>query len=655
MKKLWKIYDLSLIYILSAIFLSGVIVSYNFVLAIIQFSLTLIYAIGKFAYHKNKREKLLHKIQTVSEELQFDKGIAFQKLTVACVAIESDGSIIWFNNKFSETFSIDKTVKKTNITEFTGEDDLQFLKAGLGYNLRVGNQYFSVYSNDIMADDEQVFLLYFYNETEYRNLEKHFNETRPSVMVTVIDNAGEIYQNFKESECASIFSLAESMIEQWAAGFGCLCRKYSNVRMMIIAEEKNLQRMIDDKFTILDKIRDLVYDSKDTDITLSIGIGRENSLLESQSSAKDALEMAEGRGGDQVVIKTGTQYDFYGGVSEGFERKNKVRTRLIASTVAKLISESDNVLIMGHRFSDFDSFGSAVGVYNIASHFGKKAKIVINTSTTLARPLVKLFCEKVGKDALVDPQKALDYVTDDTLVVVVDTHKKDFCECPELIDTSSIIVVIDHHRKSADFINNTAIFYHIPNASSACEMVTELAQYINSKDVIDKFAATALLSGIMLDTRNFILRAGVRTFEAAAFLRSKGAGTVECKRLFSSDMEIFRNRNAIIDSAEKYRDCAVSFTDEMFSNLRLATSQAADEMLNIEGVKASFVIFKSSNAVNISARSYGEINVQLIMEALGGGGHQTMAACQLKDITIQEAKSSLKDAIDNYYSNINGG
>ncbi len=655
MKKLWKIYDLSLIYILIAIFFAGVTVSYNFVLAITELVITVIYAVCKFAYHKAKREKLLYKINMVSDELQFDKGEAFQKLTIACSVIEEDGSIIWLNESFKKCFPIDENSKIANIMQITKKDDLELLKKGCGYKLQIGQQYFSVYSNEMTADDEQLYLLYFYDETEFRNIEREFLETRPSIMLTVIDNADEMYQNFKESECAAIFSHAEKMIEEWVASFGGICRKYSNVRMMIFVEEKNLQRMIEDKFTIITKIRDLVYDSKNTDITLSIGVGSESSLFESSDSAKAALEMAESRGGDQVVIKTGTQFKFYGGISEGYEKRNKVRTRLIASTMSKLISQSDNVLIMGHRFSDFDSFGSAVGVYYIASHLGKKANIVINTSTSLATPLINRFTEKNDKDVLVHPDKALSLLKNNTLVFVVDTHKKDFTECSEIIEKCSNIIVIDHHRKSADFIKGTAIFYHMPNSSSASEMVTELVQYVNGKDVIDKFAALALLSGVMLDTRNFILRAGVRTFEAAAYLRSKGASTVECKKLFSSDMEVFRNRNSIIDSAEKYKSCAISQTEEQIKNIRLVTSQAADEMLNIEGVKASFVIFKTATGVSISARSYGETNVQLIMESLGGGGHQTMSACQIADTTVEAARQALEKAIDNYYSNLNGG
>ncbi|MBR5438361.1 MAG: DHH family phosphoesterase, partial [Clostridia bacterium] len=345
-------------------------------------------------------------------------------------------------------------------------------------------------------------------------------------------------------------------------------------------------------------------------------------------------------------------YVFYGGVSAGYEKRNKVRTRLIAKSMAEIISDSDNVLVMGHRFSDFDSFGSCVGMLSIAESFSKPVHIVINEKNTLAGPLVDLFKEVRGSEKLISPVKAREKVTDNTLLIITDTHKKAFTESPELVDKVKKVMVIDHHRKSVGYMEDTVMFYHLPGSSSASEMVAEIAQYTAGEPLNGRFEATALLSGIMLDTRNFILRAGVRTFEAAAYLRSKGANTVECKKLFSNDMGLFRHRNTVIDMAQEYRSCALSFVENEFEGVRLVTSQAADEMLNIEGIKASFVVFSQDGGINISARSYGEVNVQLIMENLGGGGHQTMSACQLGDISFAQAEETLKKAIDEYYDNL---
>ncbi len=653
MKKLWKIYDLSIIYAAAALVVSGITFLFGQVIpATVGCIVTMAFIAGKYVYYKKAREKLLYKINTVSNELDFTNGKAFEKLVVPCVVIEADGTIVWFNGSFREQFSISSQTRSLNLKQLINRESLDKLVQGRGFKIRVDNMYFSIYSNDIELPDETLYLLYFFDETKLRVIEKEYYDSRPSIMLSVIDNADEIYQNFRESDCAVIFSRIEGLIDDWVTSYGGLCRKFSNARMLFFVEERALQKMINDKFNILDKIREFTFDGKSVDITLSIGVGKEENLIEANNSARQALDMAQSRGGDQVAIKHVAQYKFYGGVSAGFEKKNKVRTRLIAKTISEIINTSDNVLIMGHRFSDFDAFGSAAGMYAIASHFGKDAHIVLNRDSTLAGPLVDKFVEVKGEKAIISPEQADDFVKENSLLIVVDTHKKDFTESPELVDNIGRVMVIDHHRKSVSFIEETVLFYHMPNSSSAAEMVTELAQYIDSKPVLDSFTASALFAGIMLDTRNFVLRAGVRTFEAAAYLRSRGANTVDSKKLFSNDMEIFRQRNSIIDSARTYRECAISITPGNMENIRLITSQACDEMLNIDGVKASFVLYPIDNGVNISARSYGEMNVQLVMEALGGGGHQTMSACQLREITMSQAVEKLEKAIDKYISNL---
>ena len=485
-----------------------------------------------------------------------------------------------------------------------------------------------------------------FDETKLRLTEREYYDTRPSVLIAVLDNADELSQDFKDSESVAILSMLEQMVDDWAVSYGALCRKYATGRLLIIAEERSLQKMIADKFSILDRVRSFTYDGKQTDLTLSIGIGRENTFGDSADAARQALDMAQSRGGDQAAIRHEAQYQFYGGVSAGFESKNKAKTRLLAKTMAELINESGSVVIMGHRFADYDAIGSAVGLYTIAKHFGKKAMIAIERSNSLSEPLCKRVEERFGDQVFVSPQKALLQMNDQTLLFVVDTHKRDFTDCPALLDAAGKVIVIDHHRKSVGFIENAVVFYHSPTASSAAEMVTEIAQYIDKQPILDPVSAQALFAGIMLDTRNFVIRTGVRTFEAAAYLRSRAANTVEVKKLFSNDMDIFRKRNRIIDRAKRYAEVfAISVTEEQDANLRLITSQAADEMLNIDGIKASFVLFRLGEGINISARSYGEVNVQIIMESLGGGGHQTMAACQLGEIEMNEALEKLKNAI----------
>ena len=649
MKNIWKIYDASFPGLLIALVLGIITMYFSLILGFVEIILVLAFATWKYLYFKKKKSKLLYQVKTVSEELNFEEGKAYESLAVACSVVDEKGSIVWVNDKFIETFSLTDKDSYSNINQIVKKNSFDKILLGDGARIRVGNLYFSVFSSPINLEDEIVFLLYFFDETKLRLTEKEYYDSKPSVILTVLDNADEVYENFKESECASIFGELEQIIDGWATSYGALCRKFSNARMLIFAEERALQKMIADKFNVLDKIREYTYCDKQTDITLSMGIGKGENLIEANNSARQAIDMAQSRGGDQVAIKHEAQYKFYGGVTAGFEKKNKVRTRLVAKSISEIIKDSSNVVVMGHRFSDFDSFGAAAGVCSIARHLGKDAKICIDVKTTLASALVRMFTDD---EIIVSPENADKLIRDDTLLVVVDTHRRDFTEYPGLVDICEKVMVIDHHRKAVDFIEDTVMFYHMPNSSSACEMVAEISQYVDSRDIIDSKEATAMLSGIMLDTRNFIIRSGVRTFEAAAYLKKRGANTVECKKLFANDMNIFRHRNAIIDSAETYSNCAVSVVREEISNVRLVTSQAADEMINIDGVKASFVLYDNGDSTNISARSYGEINVQLIMESLGGGGHQTMAACQLSQKTAEEAVDLLKNAIDEYFSNI---
>lgn len=649
MKKLWNRYDTSVLAAVLGFIFVFITLYFSFWLALAELLILLILIFSKVQYTKRVKNKLAYKAKEFSRQISTKEGGVFETLTVACAIINDFGEILWLNSSFKEGFNISDDDSRVNINDILKRDCLPKVIAGRGFKVKVYKKYFSVYSNEFQSDDGKFYLLYFFDETKLRLTEKEYYDSRPSIMLSVIDNAEEIYQNFKESDCAAIFSKIEKLIDNWASSYGGLCRKFSNARMLIFIEEKGLQKMIADKFSILESVRNFTYEGTACEVTLSVGVGKEGNLLDANNSAKQALDMAQSRGGDQVAIKHEAQYKFFGGVSEGFEKRNKVRTRLIAKTITEVIKDSGNVLVMGHRFSDFDAVGSSIGISRIAKHFNIPVNIVVDKKTSLASPLIDKLVENGEEELLVSAQNARNYVNENTLLIVVDTHRQSFTDCPELLDIVDKKMVIDHHRKSVDYIKDTVVFNHMPNVSSASEMVTELIQYADTKPFLDPLGALALLSGIMLDTRNFVLRTGVGTFEAAAYLKSRNANTVMVKKLFSNDMEIFRMRNSVIDSAEKYRDCcAISVTESIMENVRLITSQAADEMLNIEGVKASFVIYKNGDSVNISARSFGEINVQLIMESLGGGGHQSMSACQIPDVSVYEAEIILEKAIDNY-------
>ena len=364
--------------------------------------------------------------------------------------------------------------------------------------------------------------------------------------------------------------------------------------------------------------------------------------------------MAQGRGGDQAAIKTVTGFEFYGGVSKGVERSNKVKARIIANQLIQLVEGSDRVYIMGHKFSDLDSVGSSVGLACAIRNLGKKADVVVDRLASLSTQLIeRLKLPDDPNPLFMAPSAAVESVTDNSLLIITDTHNPLMLESRELHSKAKQVVIIDHHRKTVNFIDNSLIFYHEPYASSASEMVTEILGYFGKAGKITALQAEALLAGIMLDTKNFTIKTGVRTFEAAAFLRKLGADTVNVKGLFANSIESYRQKAALVSNAEIYKRCAIASTTMFSPDMRLVAPQAADELLGIENVDASFVYYRSSgDEIYVSARSLGALNVQLVMEYLGGGGHQTMAGAQLKGVSVEDAGIKVKDAINQYYESI---
>ena len=395
MKKLWKIYDLSLIFIVVALLLSAVTLYFDRNLAIIEAVVIFAFAIGKFFYHKAKKEKLIYKVKTVSSELDFSEGKAFERLSVPCVVIEEDGNIIWLNDSFKNAMNIDEKSAVSNIKDIVRRDNIDKLIIGCGFRIKVENLYFSVYSSEIDLKDEKIYLLYFFDETKLRLTEKEFYDTRPSVMISVIDNADEIYQNFKESECAAIFSKIEQMIDDWATSYGALCRKFSNARMLIFVEERSLQRMIVDKFSILDKVRDYSYDGKNTDITLSVGVGKDDSLIEANNSARQALDMAQSRGGDQVAIKTNkNDFEFFGGVAKGIEKRISGAfsnfTNLPLTSKIEILSEPTKKTYI-QNYETLDLAGGILTVtYNDGTALANNHKLAANSTEKYKVKVLKI-------------------------------------------------------------------------------------------------------------------------------------------------------------------------------------------------------------------------------------------------------------------------
>ncbi len=506
-------------------------------------------------------------------------------------------------------------------------------------------RYYLISSLPYREDDAALTAYLWSDMTDLRNLEQDYAATRPCVLLIVVDNFEDLIQNAKESARLEASVAVEKLLENFISRTNGILRRMKNDRFIAVIEEQHIQQMIAGKFKILDKAREIRVDGKNT-ITFSIGVGHGASTLqESEVYAAQSLDMALGRGGDQAAVKTDSGFRFFGGVSKGVEKKSRAKTRIIAGALQDLILNSDNVFIMGHRFGDLDSVGAACGLAGAVRIMGVPVSVVVDPKKNLAPQLISMMEAEIGDHLFLSPAQAAETITEHTLLIIVDTHNKDILESERLYQLANNVVVIDHHRKNVNYVDNAVVFHHEPYASSACEMVTELLQYFKMNSMVDSCYADCLLSGIMLDTKNFVMRTGVRTFEAAAFLRKIGADTVKVKCLFSGSIESYRARTDIVGSAEIIGCHAIAIAPPDAEDVRLVAPQAADELLSIQNVDAAFVIYEINRTVSISARSLGAVNVQVIMEALGGGGHQTMAATQIPNITVQDAKIRLLQAI----------
>ena len=555
--------------------------------------------------------------------------------------VGDDNEILWYNSAFQGVFCKDVEVQGVPVSAIISRRSVQELCTSKGGNIEVGDAKFTVYANPL----DKGFMLYFFDDTRLKNIEQEYHNSRQSVAMIVLDN-DDAFDDDDEDEMNRITVQVESVLNKWAAEYNGLYRRLGRTRYMILFEERELKKIIENKFEILSKIREIK--SGDIGATVSIGVGRgETTLRKSQSAAKRALEMALGRGGDQVAILTGGEYQFFGGKSTGVERHSKVRVRVIAKSLMDAVEDCDKVIIMGHKFSDLDCMGSAIGLYGgITSSLKRDTYIAVDYETSMAKGLIDAYKTHCGMGVFLSPKEATSIATDKTLLIVVDTQSVNRIESKELLDACSQVIVIDHHRMSVDHLKNTLVFYHEPNASSASEMCVELIDSFPDVN-LKKPEAEALLSGIILDTKNFVINSGSRTFEAAAYLKKHGADTVSVRQLFADSIEIYRNKYQLVSTARIYKRCAIVIAQEEMKDIRLIASKAADELLGLKGVNASFVMFRTdSGTVNISARSYGKRNVQLIMEKLGGGGHHSMAAAQMNDISFEIAMRKLVEAID---------
>ncbi len=589
----------------------------------------------------------------ISEEIRSENKMSLYSLPMSVVIIDSQRKIIWFNKGFAKDFSHEAfygnsfdLISELPFECFTVEEGIQIQHAG---------RYYRAYANQPVEEHESdIFLIYLRDITDYVDIIQEKKLSHPVVMLIMIDSFEELFNSSLESETAHVTVQIDRLLEDFIAETTGILRKSSRDRFWAVVEERHIAKLIEGKVKLLDKAREIQVNDR-MNVTLSIGIGRTASTIaESESFAKQALEMAQCRGGDQAAIKTVTGFEFYGGVSKGIERSTKVKARIIANQLIQLVESSDRVYIMGHKFSDLDSVGSSVGLACAIRNLGHKADVVVNSLASLSTQLISRLNQPDSPDSLfLSPDNAVESITDNSLLIIMDTHNPAMLESGELHSKAKQVVIIDHHRKTVNYIDNSLIFYHEPYASSASEMVTEILGYFGEAGKITALQAEALLAGIMLDTKNFTIKTGVRTFEAAAFLRKLGADTVNVKGLFANSIENYRQKVALVSNAEIYKRCAVATTTMFSPDMRLIAPQAADELLNIENVDASFVYYRNAgDEIYVSARSLGALNVQLVMEYLGGGGHQTMAAAQLKSISLEDAEKRVKEAIDNYYDSV---
>lgn len=587
-------------------------------------------------------------VSRISTNLEQSGAEFMNFLPAPAVVIDKSGIVVWYNEFFREKVAAEQDIFGYSLLDYISVD-LDEIKKGSECLCMVNGNSYKVRSVVTKGKEEEILtVLYFSDVTDFLRLEKTFNDTRQSVLILMIDNYDDIMQNAKETEKAKTSVETEQILENFMNGTDGIIKKISDNTFIAVLEDRHLNKIIEEKFKILDVAREIKVGERNC-LTFSIGVGQgAGSLEESEKIARQCLDMALGRGGDQAVVKTENGFRFFGGVSKGVEKKSRAKTRIIANTLQDFIEKSDNIFIMGHNFGDLDSVGASTGLASAVRLLGKNSYVAVDRKKNLAVQLIEYIEDTAKADFYISPQTAVESITDSDLLIIVDTHNKDFIESRELYKKAKNIVVIDHHRKTVNFIDNAVIFHHEPYASSASEMVTELIQYFkfDGSVSIDACYAEALLSGITLDTKNFIMRTGVRTFEAAAYLRKLGADTVTVKKLFSSSIESYKRRTQIVSSADIHNRCAIASTELKSDDIRIISPQAADDLLSISGVDASFVVYRTGDIVNISARSLGSMNVQVIMERLGGGGHQTMAAVQLKDISVAEAVDMLKKAID---------
>ena len=584
--------------------------------------------------------------------------------------VETNGNVIWKSEKFVNEFEnldinmneyLSEIVRSIKLTiENSDENKQEKTRGTIDTNIKIANRMYKVLGSYVKShkihqkEQEYTTILYFIDETYLRKLEKEKQDSDICIGILMIDNYEEISQRLSSEIKPQLIAKMEKYIYDWAGKYKALIVKSDRDTFFCIMEQKYLKEAEADKFNILDEVKDI--DVPDiTQPTLSIGFSDDgDSNAEKAESARTVIDIALGRGGDQAIVKMDGRYQFFGGRTQEVEKRTRVKARIVSHALKELMTEADNVLLMGHSHGDMDSIGSSLGLYRLAKTLGKDAKIVNETTGIgLSNFLVEAKKHDEYTDCFVTKQEALDAIKPNTLLIVTDTHKKSYVEVPELLDKVNKIVVIDHHRRSTDYIENSILTFHEVYASSASELVTEILEYSQLDIDLTQIEVEALYAGIMLDTKNFTFKTGVRTFEAAAYLKKCGVDIIKVKKWFQSDLKTYQIISEIVSKSEIVNDSiAISTYENDDENANIIAAKAADELLTIGGINASFVLGKTGEKIYISGRSIGGINVQLILEKLGGGGHITLAGAQLENMSMEDAKQELINRINEYFFEI---
>ncbi|MDF2878525.1 MAG: phosphoesterase [Clostridia bacterium] len=628
----------------------------NRTLGIVSLVLFVILLVISILFKKNLEGVLKQRVIEEAQELSIIRNTMFSNARIPVAIIEHSGTIRWTNGAFLNMLEnrelIGKNIK--NILQDTKPTEFDSNQSTYEREIKIKEKEYSMCVEKFKSfqnENTVMFVLYFIDITENKTLKRRIKEQRCMVGYLCIDNFDEIMHSIEEVRRPMLTAIIDRKINLWFKEREVVISKFERDKYLLVFNKKELDSMQERKFDILDELRHIQV-GNELPVSLSIGIGYNlSSLTAAREDARAAFDLAQGRGGDQAVIKNSDKYTFYGGKTKEVEKSARVKVRIKAYAFKELLREADKVYIMGHKGIDMDCLGAAMGVYRAAAIMGKRAYIILNEPTFAIQALYDRIMESNEyEDLFISHDTAQAEIKKDTLLVIVDVHRTSYLEYPDILKMADKVVVFDHHRRSTDFIEDAVLTYLEPYISSTCEMIAEILNYLTDKIKLTPIEADALLAGITIDTKNFVFKAGVRTFEAAALLRRSGADSSRVRMFFQNDMEFYKARAAAIKDAEMWKhNIAVSEVDGKLLHAHIVAAQVADELLNIKGIEASFVITSKEDYVMISARSLHDMNVQRIMELLGGGGHLSVAGAQLKGMTPMEAKKQLRQAVDKYF------